>query len=175
MPRRRSKKPSRWPLLAIPILLGILALAALEPRPERGALDDRLWTAIVHVESGGNPLAYTPEEEACGIVQIRPECLDDCNRIARIEGLPESFALNDRFNPDKSRRMWQLYLWYWGWEYERTTGRPATNEVYARLWNGGPTGWHKEATVAYWGRVRRAMPAPVVLDIGSDRPGDEAP
>jgi hypothetical protein len=177
MPRCSKQKSSRWPLLAIPIVLGLIALAALEPQLERGAIDDRLWQAIVKVESGGNPWAYAPEEDAGGIVQIRPECLEDCNRIARISGLPEHFTLEDRFDPTKSRRMWQLYLWYWGWEYERTTGWPATNEVYARLWNGGPTGWHKEATVAYWDRVRRAMPAPsvVVLDMGSEPPPEEAP
>ena len=68
-----------------------------------------------------------------------------------------------------------LYLSYWGEEYERTTGRPPTNEVYARLWNGGPTGWRKESTADYWDRVREALSESAALDIGSEKPADEAP
>ena len=122
-------------------------------------MDERLWTATVRVESSGNPRAVNPETGAGGIVQIMPECVDDCNRIAAARGLGVHFTQADRFDPAKSRQMWRLYLSYWGQEYERTTGYPPSNEVYARMWNGGPTGWRKEATVGYWHEVRRAMPA----------------
>jgi hypothetical protein len=55
--------------------------------------------------------------------------------------------------------MWDLYLAYYGAQYEKQTGRPATDEVYARLWNGGPDGWRKSSTLKYWGRVRAVLEA----------------
>ena len=171
----RRKKMSHTPVWAALLLLAVVAMAAVEPHLERGALDDRLWTATVRVESSGNPWAVNPETGASGIVQIMPECVDDCNRIAQARGLAERFTQDDRFNPAKSHEMWLLYLSYWGREYERTTGWPPSNEVYARMWNGGPTGWKKEATVSYWHLVHRAMPATATLDIGSEPPADEAP
>ena len=153
----RRKKKSHTPLWAAFVLLGIVAIVAIQPSAERGALDGRLWTATVRVESGGNPQAVNPETGAGGIVQIMPECVDDCNRIAGLRGLGVRFTQADRFDPVKSRQMWRLYLSYWGQEYERTTGYPPTNEVYARLWNGGPTGWRKEATLPYWEAVRNVI------------------
>jgi hypothetical protein len=175
----RRKKRSRAVLLAAVILLASAAVPAAlviqeeEPAVVAGSLDDGLWSAIASVESGGNPLAFNPADGAAGIVQIRQTCVDDCNRIARRRGLPVQFASADRFNPEKSRQMWDLYLAYYGEHYERTTGLPPTNEVYARLWNGGPTGWKKDATAPYWARVREAMPEPLDAEApATDRPGD---
>ena len=31
---------------------------------------------------------------------------------------------------------------------------PTTAETYARIWNGGPDGWRKPTTAAYWRKVR---------------------
>lgn len=45
--------------------------------------------------------------------------------------------------------------------------RPPTVEVYARIWNGGPEGWRKSSTLAYWRRVRNALAARLRLrDLG---------
>ena len=116
-----------------------------------------LWQATVRVESRGNPRAYNRREDAVGIVQIRRACLTDVNRIARLEGLAVRFTYTDRFDPAKSRRMWELYLGHYGTAYRQATGRAPTDQVYARIWNGGPAGHAKAATRRYWRRIVRAM------------------
>ena len=153
----------RW--LGAALLVGAVALPAaraLQSDPAPGNLDSRLWSAIVTVESGCNAHAYSPSG-AAGIAQIREVCLVDCNRIARQKGLDLHFAPAERFDPDKARQMWDLYLSYYGEQYERETGRPPTDEVYARIWNGGPSGWRKDSTLEYWERVQ-AFLEPVEAD-----------
>jgi len=65
--------------------------------------------------------------------------------------------------------MWDLYLSYYGEQYERETGQPPTDEVYARIWNGGPSGWRKDSTLEYWGRVQAFLePAELEADASAD-------
>ncbi len=139
---------------AVAVFLSVLVLAA-----GRAAAtpSDRLWEATAEVESGRDPRAYNRREAAAGIVQIRPTCLKDINRIARLEGLDLRFTSADRYDVRQSRRMWKLYLKHYGELYRRTTGRDPTDQVYARIWNGGPRGYRKGATLRYWRRVFRAM------------------
>jgi len=120
--------------------------------------DDTLWEATAEVESGGNPRAYRSGERAAGIVQIRPICVADVNRILRLWGDDRRFALADRYSLEKSREMWEVYLEYYGDRYAQRTGRAPTDEVYARIWNGGPEGWCKRRTLLYWRRIREAIP-----------------
>jgi hypothetical protein len=53
--------------------------------------------------------------------------------------------------------MWELYLAHYGEYYRKQTGREPTDEIYARIWNGGPSGWAKDATQGYWERVQAAF------------------
>ena len=155
---RRRLTGVRW--LGALLLLAAVALPAaraLQSDPAPGNLDSRLWSAIVTVESGGNAQAYS-SSGAVGIAQIRQICLADCNRIARQKGLDLRFTSADRYDPDKARQMWDLYLSYYGEQYERETGRLPTDEVYARIWNGGPSGWRKDSTLEYWDRVQAFLP-----------------
>jgi hypothetical protein len=124
---------------------------------ETAGLTDALWSATVAVESGGDPCAYNTTSGATGIAQIRAICLADCNRIAQRQGLDVRFTPGDRWDPQESRRMWVLYLGYYGARYAAETGEPPTEEVYARIWKGGPTGWRKTSTAGYWERVRSMM------------------
>jgi len=139
------------------VTLAALAAGLAAPRPAHATPTHRLWQAICTVESGGNPNAYNRKEQAAGIAQIRPVCLRDVNRIARLRSLDERFTSTDRNNPTIARRMWALYLEHYGKAYARRTGRDPTSEVYARIWNGGPEGWRKAGTRRYWQRVRTAL------------------
>lgn len=121
------------------------------------APSEALWKATVHVESRGDPRAYNAREGAAGIVQIRMGCLADVNRIARLKGLSVRFTSSDRYKPARARKMWKIYLDYYGTYYARRAGRVADDEVYARIWNGGPSGYRKRATAKYWKRIREAM------------------
>jgi len=139
-------------------LAAILTLAALAvPAALEASPGEALWQAIAHVESRGDPHAYNPRDGALGVVQIRIVCVADANRLARLRGLDERFAPADRTDPASARRLWALYLDHYGREYEKSAGRPPTDEVYARIWNGGPQGWRKASTAPYWRRVRQAL------------------
>ena len=113
--------------------------------------DDPLWRAIVRVESGGNSRAWNKATDAVGVAQIRKTAVDDCNRIVGYK----RFSYDDRWSRRASRRMFDIYLNHWARQYERLTGRPATAEIRARIWNGGPDGWKVGETKEYWERVRK--------------------
>jgi hypothetical protein len=85
---------------AVAVGLPLAALALGGPDEGTGVASDALWHAIVMEESKGNPVAYNREEQAAGIVQIRPICLEDVNRISHSRGLGLEFTLADRFSPD---------------------------------------------------------------------------
>lgn len=112
-----------------------------------------LWHAITQVESGGNASARNPATDAVGIAQITKKMVDDCNRILGTR----RFSYDDRWSAAASRRMFDVYLDYWGRQYERQTGRRCTDEVRARIWNGGPRGWERSGTLEYWERVRKHL------------------
>ena len=146
-------------LAAVAVGLPLAALAFGTSDEGSGVPSDALWHAIVAVESGGNVHAFNAHDGATGMAQIRSVCLGDVNRIARQRGLDVRFTAGDRTNPRTTRHIWNLYLGYYGKQYEKETGRKPTDEVFARIWNGGPSGWHKSSTLPYWGRVREAMKA----------------
>ena len=111
-----------------------------------------LLNALIAVESCGNPAAIGDIGQAVGILQICPECVQDVNRITG-----KSYTLHDRKNVSKSREICTAYLMHYGKQYERRTGKTATAEIYARIWNGGPYGYSREGTRVYWRKVQAAM------------------
>lgn len=115
--------------------------------------DDTLWYAVCMQETGANPNPPQTEPGSVGIAQIRAGVVADCNRILARSGRGERFTLKDRSDPDKARAMFNIYLEHYG-------GVDATYEKLARIWNGGPRGYLKDATVKYWEGVKRFMPDP---------------
>ena len=123
-------------------LILCLAVSAL---PARAGL----WEAVCHVESGGNPRAVGDRGadgiyRAAGIAQIWGRTVQDINRFAGTR-----YTLNDRFDPVKSREMFNLYVEHYG------KGRSV--EFKARIWNGGPKGAYKSATLAYWRKIQSKL------------------
>jgi len=114
---------------------------------------DATWAAVCRVESDFDLAAYNPREQAAGIAQIRPICLVDANRIVcRLGGPVRTWTMADRYDPAKARAIFVTYVTY----YARDNQSP---EAWARIWNGGPGGMTKPATLDYWRRVRAAMGA----------------
>ena len=103
-----------------------------------------LWEAVCHVESGGNALAIGDKGRAAGIAQIWGRTVADINRFAGTK-----YTLNDRFDPVKSKEMFNLYVEHYG------KGRSV--EFKARIWNGGPQGAYKGATLAYWRKIQSKL------------------
>lgn len=111
-----------------------------------------LLPALAHVESRGDPAAVGDGGKALGLYQIHRGVVEDVNDYAHAD-----YEWEDVLDPDVAKHVAVLYLEKWGMHYWRESGRKPTLEVLARIWNGGPRGWEKEATLPYWGRVREAL------------------
>jgi hypothetical protein len=108
-----------------------------------------LWEAVCAVESGGNALAVGDGGKAAGIAQIWAITVRDVNRFAGTR-----YTLNDRFNVEKSKAIFQLYVNHYG--------KGKSDEVKARIWNGGPnamkaTGKKLANLNAYWAKIKKHL------------------
>jgi len=103
-----------------------------------------LLAALLAVESGGNDKAIGDHGRALGALQIHAAVVQDVNRR---HGTAYRHA--DMHDRAKAVRVASLYL--------ATYAPNATPEVQARVWNGGPRGASKAATLGYWAKVRREM------------------
>lgn len=100
--------------------------------------------AILAVESGGNDLAVGDHGRALGALQIHAAVVEDVNRH---HGTRYRHA--DMHDRAKAVRVASLYL--------QTYAPGASLEVQARVWNGGPRGASKPATLGYWAKVKAKM------------------
>jgi soluble lytic murein transglycosylase-like protein len=111
-----------------------------------------LILALISVESGGNVNAVGDNGKAIGILQIHACVIADVNRVFKTDyRWPE-----DARDPAKSRTICELYIAHWG-EVRFGAGGP-TYEQAARIWNGGPNGYRRNATLSYWMKVRKHLP-----------------
>lgn len=65
---------------------------------------DSLISALIDVESNGNPMAVNASSGASGVLQITEIYLRDVNRILK----EERYSLDDRFDADKSVEMFMI-------------------------------------------------------------------
>ena len=108
------------------------------PRPDP---DARLLAAIREVESNSHDLAVNSKEQAYGAYQ--------CRRGAWLDG--GGMPIDWPQGAFVRRRVEIVMTIYW-----RRYGA-VTDEQKARIWNGGPRGMHKKATLAYWRKVQEVM------------------
>ena len=90
------------------------------------ALYHRQWliNAFVHVESRGNWKAYNKQEQAAGVIQIRPIMVRHINKISM-----SNFTLSDRFDSVKSIAMFDSLMSKRNPEYN--------GDLACNLWNAG--------------------------------------
>ncbi len=130
------------------LMLGVTEISG-KTHAERSRFD---WSpvieAIIQVESSGRADAVDKSGKSCGILQITPELVRDCNRILKLRDSKKRYTLADRFNVKKSKEMFHLYQSFYN---------PTSNvEFGIRLWNGG-SGHSKRATQKYYEKVKRLM------------------
>ena len=104
-----------------------------------------LIAALITVETGGcrNPdLAVGDGGAAIGALQIHRAVVVDANRIAGT-----SYTHQQMTNRVAACRVCEIYL--------SRYAACRTSEEAARIWNGGPTGFRKSATLAYWNKVKK--------------------
>jgi len=115
--------------------------------------DRELLNALIFVESRGNDSAIGDRHlignEAVGALQIRPIMVREVNRICKITGSHQYFALKDRFDRNKSIHMFMIWK-----DYHHKNN---SNEIIARNWNGGPRGYKKDRTVKYWNKIEKQL------------------
>lgn len=112
-----------------------------------------IYSAIAEVESNNNDSVYNVKEDAAGRYQIRPIYLRDVNRISN-----SNYMLEDRFDQVKALEMVRIYTSHYASIYRKRTGKPVTDEVIARIHNGGGyRGALKQSTEKYWEKVKKAL------------------
>jgi len=139
--------------LIIALILGIGVMYEVEAR--NIVVSDELVTAIMKVESDLNASAIGDGGKAIGCGQIHKVCIDDVNRILKERKSKIRYSYEDRKSPTKSKEIMKIYLSYYGAHYEHTTGKKVDSYILSRIWNGGPNGWKKVATLAYARKVHK--------------------
>jgi len=105
---------------------------------------NNLISALMIVESGNNDQAIGDQGRALGPLQIHKAVVLDVNKFTG-----SNYRHQDMTNRVAARAVCQAYLEHYG--------KGKSLEEQARIWNGGPTGDRKEATVAYWSKVRKQI------------------
>lgn len=112
-----------------------------------------IYSAIAKVESNFNDFEFNVDEEAYGRYQIRPIYIKDVNRITG-----RNYSMEDALDAQKALEIVQIYTKYYASIYSEKTGLPVTDEVIARIHNGGGyKGALKECTKKYWKKVKEAL------------------
>ena len=104
--------------------------------------------AIIEVESEGNAKAVDKSGKSCGILQITPVLVKECNRILKLRKSTRRYTMSDRFNAGKSKEMFLLYQSFYN---------PHNSvEQAIRSWNGGMR-YTKRGTQRYFEKVMSKM------------------
>jgi hypothetical protein len=107
---------------------------------------DRLIPALIQVESGGDIRAVGDGGRSLGFLQISKEVVADVNRVTG-----SRYRHADAFDPLKAKAICKAYLAHYA--APGRLGREPTFADLARIWNGGPNGHRKDATIYYWRKV----------------------
>lgn len=129
-------------------LLFLLAAMVFPVFAPAADVSERLLDAIAEVESGSNDRVLGDGGKAAGRFQLWTIYVDEVNRICVLRKLGRNFSAEERTEPEKAREMVRIYLEYWGFRYEKDTGRPADDRVLAWIHNGH----------AFWKRSRLKNP-----------------
>jgi hypothetical protein len=130
-------------------------LASESVRPattaSRAVIDfDRLIPALITVESGGDDRAVGDRGNAKGCLQIWPSVIADVNRVYGTR-----YTHDDAFVREHAVTICKKYLSLYC--TPQRIGREPSLADAARIWNGGPTGYRKTATLSYWNKVSRHL------------------
>jgi hypothetical protein len=108
--------------------------------------------ALIMQESGGNNLAIGDNGAAHGPLQIHRCCVDDVNKYRKAQGWKQYKFPSDCYDRKKAESILATYLHLYA--NKERLGREPTVEDYARIWNGGPNGYKRKATVKYWVKLK---------------------
>jgi len=113
--------------------------------------------ALIMQESGGNNLAVGDGGDSHGPLQIQAACVADANLWRKARGLSQYKFPEDCYDRAKAEQILIAYIGRYA--TEERLGRKPTCQDYARIWNGGPNGYKKKATVKYWEKLKKNNPS----------------
>ena len=113
---------------------------------------NRVLAAIRIVESNNDPSAVGDNGNAIGVYQIWRSYFRDAVEFGNLD-----LEYRDCFVPVHADTVVRSYMRRYA--TERRLGRPVTMQDIARIHNGGPNGYKKQATVKYWKKVKAILDA----------------
>ena len=144
------KKTAKIACLACMFLMLVPINASAGTKGKNGSRFD--WNpvidAIIEVESEGNAKAVDKSGKSCGIMQITPILVNECNRILELKKSSKRYTMNDRFSVKKSKEMFLLFQSFYN---------PKNDvELAIRSWNGGMN-YTQKGTQKYFEKVMSKM------------------
>ena len=112
----------------------------------------QLISALILVESGGDPRMIGDSGSAIGCLQIHQPFVTDVNKY-----FGTTFSHEQMFDPQSARLCAVYWLIRRAGDYQRRTGQQPTAEVCARMFKGGPYGYLDDSTLSYWQSVQQHM------------------
>jgi len=109
-----------------------------------------LLYAIALVESGNNPHAIGDDGKAFGAYQIHVAYVQDASEFAKVQ-----WTHNHAFHCQIAEDIIRAYMSRYA--TPERIGRPVTAEDIARIHNGGPNGYRRNATLGYWAKVQAEL------------------
>ena len=144
------KRLNKVACLACMILMLVPMNASAGTKGKQGSQFD--WNpvidAIIEVESEGNAKAVDKSGKSCGILQITPILVKDCNEILKKQKSKKRYTLADRYSVAKSKEMFLIIQKYYNPQNDV--------EKAIRLWNGGVK-YSVRATNKYYNKVLAQM------------------
>ena len=132
------------------VLSTLLVCVSLSTLPSDDLLD-----AICQVESNCDSSAVGDNGNAIGAFQIWRNYWHDACTFDPNDDLRLTDGYDSCYNYNYSRKVVIAYMKRYA--TERRLGRPVTDADVARIHNGGPNGYKKDATKKYWKKIRKAL------------------
>ena len=107
---------------------------------------------LMTVESGGDTNAVGDDGKAFGMYQLHAAYVQDAAEYSEIE-----YNHYDAFSPQVASKIVEAYMARYA--TERRIGRQVTIEDVCRIHNGGPNGYKRASTDAYWAKCKAIIEA----------------
>jgi hypothetical protein len=114
----------------------------------------KFLAALSQVESGNNPRAVGDGGLAVGRYQIHEGVIADVNRHWKTDYVWPRDVYGPQ-NDAKAEAIVRRYLTIYC--TSKRLGHEPMEQDAARIWNGGPNGFRREATEKYWDKVKSVL------------------
>jgi|ETNvirenome_6_30_1030629.scaffolds.fasta_scaffold03167_2 hypothetical protein len=122
----------------------------------------QLILAIIMIESSGNEFALNKKEQAYGCLQIREAYCKDASEQSH-----HDWSHREAFDAVAAIQMFEAYMQRYA--TTQRLGRDVTAEDIARIHNGGPNGYKRSSTDAYWAKVKQQLLAMGATDLANGK------